>query len=364
MRIYGEEAEARASTRLSISVIVPAYNAAHYLELSLPPLIAMRDCGEIDEVIVVDDCSTQASNVETARRFGVAVMSTPANGGPGVARNLAATKATGDILWFVDADVVAHSTGPGKIREAFANAALTAVFGSYDNRPPARNFASQYKNLVHRYYHQLGSENASTFWAGCGAVRRAAFLAVGGFDASTYRKPTIEDIELGRRMIAAGGKVRLVHDLLGTHLKKWSLAEVARTDIFQRALPWSRLLLSSGKSDNDLNLSSAEKVRAVIALMWIASLAALPLALLAPALAFAPAVMTVIGIAANWRLIRYFANVRGLGFAVAAVLYHQIYYFYSCAVYAYCFMEHLLQRQSGGPRAVRPPQPQQTGSER
>lgn len=363
MGLSGTHAEASASSRLSISVIMPAHNAAHYLERSLPPLIDLRERGEVDEVIVVDDCSTQTSNAETARRLGATLMFMPANGGPGAARNLAAAKATGDVIWFVDADVIAHGNGPEKIRNAFANLAQAAVFGSYDDRPPARNFASQYKNLVHRYYHQLGSENASTFWAGCGAVRRNAFLAVGGFDTTTYRKPTIEDIELGRRLIVAGGKIRLVHDLLGTHLKKWSLAEVARTDIFQRALPWSRLLLSSGKSDSDLNLSSGEKVRAVVALAWIASVVVLPLALLVPALAFAPVVMTLVGVAANWRFIRYFARVRGVGFALAAVLYHQVYYFYSCAAYAYCFLEHLLQRPPSVPHAVRPQRPQQTGPE-
>ncbi len=356
--------EARASSRLRISVIMPAFNAAHYLERSLPPLIKLRECGEIDEVIVVDDCSTEPSNVETARRLGATLMSTPQNGGPGAARNLAATKTIGEVIWFVDADVIAHSNGPEKIRQAFANPDLSACFGSYDDRPPAQNFASQYKNLVHRYYHQLGSENASTFWAGCGAVRRGAFIAVGGFDTTRYRKPTIEDIELGHRLIGAGGKIRLIHDLLGTHLKKWSLIEVVRTDIFQRALPWSRLLLAGGKSDDDLNVSASEKVRAVLALLWIASVMLAPVALLVPAMAFAPMIMSVVIAAANWRFIRYFAKVRGYGFATLATLYHQVYYLYSCAAYAYCLLEHMVQRQPRVPEPVRHQQPQQTGPDR
>jgi cellulose synthase/poly-beta-1,6-N-acetylglucosamine synthase-like glycosyltransferase len=352
---------AQTETPLTISVIMPAFNAAHYLERSLPPLVDLRERGHISEIIVVDDCSTDPSNVETARRLGASLMSTPKNGGPGAARNIAAAKAIGDVIWFVDADVIAHPSGPSKIREAFARANLTAVFGSYDDRPPAQNFASQYKNLVHRYYHQNGADDASTFWAGCGAVRRDAFRAIGGFDTHTYRKPTIEDIDLGRRLIGAGGKIRLVHDLLGTHLKKWTLVEVARTDILQRALPWSRMLLSSGKVVNDLNLSPAEKIRAVVALAWIASVIVLPFAFVAPTVALGAAAMSILVAIANWRFIQYFARTRGAGFALAAVLYHQVYYLYSSAVYAYCVLEHALRRRS--PNTLQD-QHQQAGPER
>ena len=43
---------------LSISVIMPAYNAAHLMPRVLPPLIEMLAAGEIDELLVVDDQST------------------------------------------------------------------------------------------------------------------------------------------------------------------------------------------------------------------------------------------------------------------------------------------------------------------
>ena len=67
-------------------------------------------------------------------------------------------------------------------------------------------FLSQYKNLVHHFYHHRGKREASTFWSGCGAVRKQAFLDAGGFDVERYTRPSIEDIELGYRLIKAGGK--------------------------------------------------------------------------------------------------------------------------------------------------------------
>lgn len=325
---------------LSISVIVPAYNAAHYLEVSLPPLIAMRERGEIVEVLVVDDCSPEKSNVETAERLGATVIRMPRNGGPGAARNHAATLARGDILWLVDADVVAHEDAAAILATAFADPKIAAVFGSYDRNPPADNFASQYKNLVHRYYHQRGREDSDTFWSGCGAIRKAVYLDLGGFDGARYGRPSIEDIEFGFRMRKAGWSIRLSHDLLCTHLKRWTLAEVVRTDIFQRAVPWSHLILSGRGMDNDLNVSGGEKLKAGVAgfcvLSWL--LALVPgFWPIAPATALA---LTAAIVFLNRNLLGFFKGNRDLMFALRATAYHQFYYIYSAATFTICAVKY------------------------
>ena len=324
---------------VSISVIVPAFNAASYLALSLPPLIALRDAGRVREVIVVDDGSADKASPDTARALGATVLVMPRNAGPGAARNFGAQMAAGELLWFVDADVVAHAAAPDVLAREFRDPAVWAVFGSYNDKPPARNFASQYKNLVHRYFHQRGRREASTFWAGCGAVRRDAFLSVGGFDRNVFKRPSIEDIELGYRLIDAGGRIRLSPDLLGTHLKRWSLAELVRTDVFQRAVPWSRLLLSGKRRAGDLNVSPAEKIRAVLAAGWVTSLAAALVPALHPLGFWAAAAATAVVFAANAPLFGFFARIRGAGFAALGLLYHQVYYLYGLAAYAWCLAE-------------------------
>ncbi len=335
-------APAASRDALTISVIMPAYNAAHYLELSLPPLIAMRERGEVAEVIVVDDCSPDPTNIATAERLGATVLRMPQNGGPGAARNMAAKQATGDILWLVDADVVAHEPSARILQGEFGDQNVAAVFGSYDRKPPAENFASQYKNLVHRYYHQRGKADSDTFWSGCGAIRKSVYRDLNGFDGARYGRPSIEDIEFGFRMKTAGWSIRLSHGLLCTHLKRWTLPEVVRTDIFQRAVPWSYLILSGRGMNDDLNVSSAERVKAGVAGLWFLSLFACLVPTFWPAAPLAALILGGVIGAMNKDLIGFFAGNKGALFAAAAALFHQVYYVYSAATFTLCSLGYHL----------------------
>lgn len=325
--------------RLSITLVMPAYNAKHLLQQVLTPVLAMRDAGEIEEVLLVDDCSTDGT-AEAARAMGATVMVTPANGGPGVARNLAATVARGDILWFVDSDVIAQPGGAARIRAAMASPEVSAVFGSYDSDPGGTYWFSRYKNLLHRFHHQTPRDNASTFWAGCGAVRATAFRAVGGFDVQTYRRPSIEDIELGYRLKAAGGRIVVDPRLEGKHLKVWTIRQSFRTDIWQRALPWARLMISREGLTDELNTSTTERARAGIALLLLLSILALPVW---PQLWPVPLLLALAAVAVNVALARFLVQNGGVIFAAKSLAYHQFYYLYAATVFVWCLFEfHVL----------------------
>jgi glycosyltransferase involved in cell wall biosynthesis len=330
------------SPRLTISVIMPAYRASHLLAQVLTPLLAMRDAGEVDEVLVVDDQSPD-DTAAVARAMGATVLVTPQNGGPGVARNLASKQAIGDILWFVDSDVIAQPGGPAHIRRAFSEPGVDAVFGSYDDDPGGKYWFSRYKNLLHRYHHQAARREARTFWAGCGAVRATAFAAVGGFDVETYRKPSIEDIELGYRISNAGGRILVEPDLLGKHLKVWTIRNALHTDIFCRALPWSRLIITREGLTDDLNTGKAERVRALIAGALLVSISAM---LVFPSLWPLALGLAALAVLCNLKLARFFYNNGGLAFAAGSLLYHQVYYIYSASIFVWCLFEaHILGKK-------------------
>lgn len=325
---------------LRISVIVPAYEAAHYLLKSLPPLIELREAGLVDDVVVVDDCSPNSFTRDTAEELGATVICASENGGPGAARNLAASTSTSDLLWFVDADVVVHPNAVKRISGAFSDDNIHALFGSYDDNPPAPGFASQYKNLLHRYYHSRSDGQASTFWSGCGVVRREQFLSLGGFDTEQFKKPSVEDIELGYRIRAAGGLILLDPAFLCTHLKEWSLKEVVMTDVLKRAAPWSKLLATSPKIENNLNISVDERIRAGIAGLWALSMLVAMTGLFWPVSFYAFGLLTTTVVISNWELLMYFSVRRGFLFGLAALAFHQVYYIYSAATFSLVTLRH------------------------
>lgn len=327
-------------SEISISVITPAFNAAHYLVHSLPPLMRLLNSGIVCEVIVVDDCSTESTTRSAILESGAVYLSTPKNGGPGFARNMAAKTARGTLLWFVDADVVTNAEAALRIRDNFQRREVWAMFGSYDVNPPARNFASQYKNLVHRHYHQQGRTDASTFWSGCGVVRKDRFVELGGFDIDMFTDPSIEDIELGYRMRDAGGSIVLDPHFSCTHLKDWSLREVVLNDVLKRALPWSRLLASRSDKTNDLNVSRAERMRAAVSGLWMVSLLTAATGIYWPHSLLGFLLLSVCVGILNWRLGTYFASIRGPVFALRAVLFHQVYYVYSALTFVYARLRH------------------------
>jgi glycosyltransferase involved in cell wall biosynthesis len=249
---------------LSISVIIPVYNASSFLRACLERLARSTELPY--ECLVVDDGSTDDS-VEVARRFGVSVLSTGGRRGPAYARNLGAKAATGTILFFIDADVCVHTDTLARVLWNFRiDPQLDALIGSYDDSPESPDFLSQYRNLMHCFVHQHSRSEAATFWSGCGAIRKQVFLEFSGFDES-YKRPAIEDIELGFRLVQADKKIVLDHTLLVNHLKRWTFWNLVKTDILDRGVPWTELILRDRHMPRDLNLQLSQRVSVAIAFL-------------------------------------------------------------------------------------------------
>jgi glycosyltransferase involved in cell wall biosynthesis len=209
----------------------------------------------------------------------VIVVTEPRGSGPAAARNEGARRARGELLVFVDADVVVHDDALARIESRFvADPGLTALFGAYDDAPEAPGAVSGFRNLLHHHVHSSTPGPAQTFWAGLGAVRREALLEAGGFDAERYPLPSVEDIELGGRLTRCGGRIALDPAVRGKHLKAWTLTGMIRTDFTRRGVPWTRLLLERGPSSpspgstSALNLGWRHRVSALASLAGAAAI--------------------------------------------------------------------------------------------
>ncbi len=314
-----------------VSVIVPVFNGRQHLARSLS---AIRRSSYPDlELIVVDDNSSDDSPL-IAKKFTDTVLELKERRAPGFARNFGARQAKGDIFFFVDADVEIKPDTVARVAEEMKkDPDVVAVFGSYDDSPLEKDFFSQYKNLFHHFVHQGANADAKTFWAGCGAVRRDAFLKAGGF-AEDYSTASIEDVVLGYRLIELGHKIRLLKHLQVKHLKKWTLGTLIKTDIFHRAIPWSRLASSKGLP-KDLNFKFVDRLSAVAA--W-GLLVALCLSVFVPT-AGAAAIFIGLLLGLNRRLYTFFLRKKGLRFTLPAVLFHWFYLLYSSFIFGlFAFM--------------------------
>lgn len=335
----------------TISVIIPVYNGGANFRRCLTSLAAAVSLP--GEVIVVADGDTDGSGF-LAKSFGARVLQLDFPGGPARARNLGARTARGDILFFMDADVAIAPDTLQQVAAAFRREPeVAAVFGSYDDEPAVPNFLSQYKNLFHHYVHQTARVEASTFWGGCGAIRREAFLAAGGFDEG-YGRPSIEDIELGYRLRRAGYRIRLDKALQVKHLKRWTVASLLQSDFWRRAVPWSELILRDRLFTNDLNVSVASGISvlltygllgALIGAWWWTGFwgvaAALGLGL----------------VALNAPLYRFFRQKRGLWFAMRAVPWHWLYYLYCGLAVGVGAARHFIFRRRQKPTGFAPRRP-------
>jgi GT2 family glycosyltransferase len=185
------------------------------------------------------------------------------NLGAGGARNRGVEVASGEILYFLDADVLAEKDSLRQAVECFATRPeISALFGSYQKDAVPRNFTSDYKNLLHHYTHQNSREEATTFCGGFGAIRREVFLEYGGFDE---RHRSLEDIELGYRLHRGGCRIFLLKSMQLTHCKAYSLKTLIASDVFCRAIPWTRLMLTNGIFRSDMNTQRHNVASVIVA---------------------------------------------------------------------------------------------------
>jgi len=259
---------------VSISVVMPAFNSASTLEQSVDA--ALRAMGPHDELILANDASTDGSidAIEARQDSRLRVVHAEKNIGRGPVRNLGAQKATGDVLIFVDSDVAVHADAFDRLRNAFtADPDLVAVIGSYDASPGDSGVVSRYRNLLHHHTHQTRPRTASHFWTGLGAIRRDVFAELGGLDTALWAR-NMEDVEFGHRVRDTGNEIVVMPDVQGSHLKAFTTRSMFHSDLRERAIPWSNLMMSDGFRVDHFVVSFSKVVSVLcVALMGLALIA-------------------------------------------------------------------------------------------
>ncbi|MGF1528555.1 MAG: glycosyltransferase family 2 protein [Candidatus Competibacterales bacterium] len=325
-----------------LSIVVPVHNDRALLRRCLEALIRAMAVAKVStELIVVDDGSTE--DIAPVVPAQVHVVRLEDNRGPATARNAGARVARGRVLLFVDADVAVAPDAVARVVDHFRpRRRRAAVIGSYDDRPEG-GIVSRYRNLLHHHTHQQAPTEISHFWTGLGAVRRRLFWALGGFDEG---RRALEDVEFGYRLSSCGYAIALDKHLQGTHLKRWTLASMVRTDVFTRALPWAALLLREKTLPDDLSFSWNHRGSAMTAGLSVAcgwgGLLWWPLGLVAVAAAGGFVALNQSLFALLWRR-------GGPWFALSCLPLHLFYYSYTGLALAFGVMRYGLLGRVLGP---------------
>jgi biofilm PGA synthesis N-glycosyltransferase PgaC len=275
----GSATGTRRASLLDLTVIVPAYNEAETLADTVCSL--QRQTVSPDRILVVDDCSTDAT-AEVAESLGVAVLRPPENtGSKAGAQSFALDRVDTGLVLAVDADTTLAPDAIEKLFAAFADPEVVAACGFVLPRRVRtiweRGRYVEYM-LAFSFFKRIQDNYGKPLIAsGCFSVYRTAELrAAGGWSTRTMA----EDMDLTWTMYRAGHRVRFIpdavcypiepHDMefLGKQLKRWSHGFVQNV-----RLHWSSVL-------------QLGYLRSLVAVaFWDALLASLAYLLLLPVLA-------------------------------------------------------------------------------
>lgn len=210
-----------------LSIVIPVRNAESTLQPCLEALASLRENNI--EIIVVDDASDDLTP-HIAEKFRYTVIRLDRQSGPAVARNRGARAARGDIILFIDSDVIISQKAVDHILEDFSSdSELAAVVGMLDKETPYKNISSQFYNLRKHYDYSLIDGNLSTLYTTASAVRKDIFHLVGGFNEN-YTTPSVEDTDLGKRLYKLGYKIKLDKNVRVVHLKHFGLESLLKSD--------------------------------------------------------------------------------------------------------------------------------------
>jgi glycosyltransferase involved in cell wall biosynthesis/peptidoglycan/xylan/chitin deacetylase (PgdA/CDA1 family) len=210
---------------LKLSVVVPTHNRRDVLISRTLPAIFNQDFPADEyEVIVVVDGSTDGTTKalrELRPACALRIFEQP-NRGPSAARNTGITAARGELVLFLDDDIICSPDLFRRHLEAHAGSEPVVVHGSISLAPgtPASILGYANETWYQEYFGRLDSQNGlkwpeDVYLISNSSLPRATLVACGGFDE---HMPAKEDYELGLRLWKMGVRFRYLPSAMAYEL--------------------------------------------------------------------------------------------------------------------------------------------------
>ncbi len=186
---------------MKISIVIPAHNEELYIDKCLASIFR-EGIGLFDEIIVVDNASTDATSAIVGKFNGVRLVS-ELQKGANHARQRGLLEATGDLVIYLDADTEINKRWFRSITKEFARSSdLVCLSGPFlfPDLTPTKNF------MVRVYWYFLAMPiyfvvGYMSVGGNC-VVKREAMTKIGGFDTSI--KFYGDDTNTARRLSKVG----------------------------------------------------------------------------------------------------------------------------------------------------------------
>jgi GT2 family glycosyltransferase len=172
-----------SGTKPRVSVIIPSYNSGRYLRQAITSALDQVPCP--DEVLVQDGGSTDRT-LEILNSFGKSVAWTSAPDlGQSDALNKALSRATGDVILWLNADDVIVPGAIAAASAAFAaDAGLAFAYGDFEIIDGADALVRSYRSSPYSW--QRVYARGCYIFSGSLFVRRHVLVGIGGFDPSLH----------------------------------------------------------------------------------------------------------------------------------------------------------------------------------
>ena len=134
---------------MKISIIIPVYNAAATLKECLDAVFNIT-YKNLEVILVSDGCTD--NTLEIASKYQCEIIELPQNNGAAFARNQGSKKASGDILFFVDGDVILKSDSLDILSNKFSDKDIWAIQGIYSHEPIYESIFTQYQQSYMSFF--------------------------------------------------------------------------------------------------------------------------------------------------------------------------------------------------------------------
>jgi glycosyltransferase involved in cell wall biosynthesis len=198
-----------------VSVYIPAYNVSTFLAPCIEALLGQTL--PADEILVIDDGSSDNSAEIASRYPQVTLIQHPVNKGLAAARNTAMRAARNDLVASIDADCVAAPSWLAELAAHFTDPAITGVGGKL-SEGVQRSLADRWRALHMPQHWGDSAIRGPRFLFGCNTLfRKSSVLAIGGYDERM--RTNGEDTDLCARLREKNAEFFYAPYALATHLR-------------------------------------------------------------------------------------------------------------------------------------------------